>query len=75
MAKMKVFSAEQNNLKLRKGWMLLSQGNRTKESCRMLEIIEQPHCRWRKEYRGLDTNQAEKGRNRKRQCMAKASGG
>ena len=60
MAKRKIFSAEQIIMKLREAEVLLGQGKRVKEVCRVLEISEQTYYRWRKEYGGLNTTQAKK---------------
>jgi len=60
MAKRKVFSAEQIIMKLREAEVLLGQGKKVKEACRVLEISEQTYYRWRKEYGGLNTTQAKK---------------
>lgn len=40
--------------------MLLGQGKTVREVCRSLEIHEQTYYRWRKEYGGMTTNQAQK---------------
>ena len=56
----KQFSSEQIITKLREAEVLLSQGMRVNEAARQLEISEQTYYRWRKEYGGLDTNQARK---------------
>jgi len=60
MAKRKIFSAEQIIMKLREAEVLLGQGKKVKEVCRVLEISEQTYYRWRKEYGGLNTTQAKK---------------
>jgi len=60
MAKRKVFSAEQIIMKLREAEVLLGQGKKVKEACRVLEISEQTYYRWRKEYGGLNTTQVKK---------------
>jgi putative transposase len=60
MAKRKIYSAEQIIMKLREAEVLLGQGKKVKEVCRVLEISEQTYYRWRKEYGGLNTTQAKK---------------
>ena len=60
MAKQKVFTAEQIIMKLREAEVLISQKKSIKETCRALEISEQTHYRWRREYGGLKTTQAKK---------------
>jgi putative transposase len=56
----KQFSSEQIITKLRDAEVLLSQGMTVIEAARQLDISEQTNYRWRKEYAGLDTNQARK---------------
>jgi putative transposase len=60
MAKRKIFLAEQIIMKLREAEVLLGQGKKVKEICRVLEISEQTYYRWRKGYGGLNTTQAKK---------------
>jgi len=47
-------------LKLREAEVLLGQEKTVREVCRVLEISEQTYYRWRKEYGGMNTNQAQK---------------
>lgn len=44
--------------KLREAEVLPSQGQTVKEAVRQLGIAEQTYYRWRKEYGGMDRNQA-----------------
>ena len=44
--------------KLREAEIVLAQGATTAEACRRIEISEQTYYRWRKEYGGLETDQA-----------------
>ena len=60
MAKRKRFTSEQIILKLREAEVLLGQEKTIREVCRALEISEQTYYRWRKEYGGMNTNQAKK---------------
>ena len=60
MAKRKRFTSEQIILKLREAEVLLGQEKTVGEVCRSLEISEQTYYRWRKEYGGMNTNQAKK---------------
>jgi len=60
MAKRKRFTSEQIILKLREAEVLLGQEKTVREVCRALEISEQTYYRWRKEYGGMNTNQAKK---------------
>jgi putative transposase len=54
----KRFTAEQIITKLREAEVLLSRGQATAEVCRQLDISENTYYRWRKEYGGLDVDQA-----------------
>jgi len=54
----KRYTVEQIITKLREVEIELAKGSRTPEVCRKLEISEQTHYRWRKEYGGLRVNQA-----------------
>jgi len=60
MAKRKRYTSEQIILKLREAEVLLGQEKTVREVCRVLEISEQTYYRWRKEYGGMNTNQAQK---------------
>ncbi len=59
MARIK-HSAEQIINKLREAEVLLSQGARVPEVSRQLGVTVQTYYRWRKEYGGLNTDQAKK---------------
>jgi putative transposase len=54
----KRFTAEQIITKLREAEVLLSRGQAIAEVCRELDISENTYYRWRKEYGGLDVDQA-----------------
>ncbi len=56
----KRFSPEQIISKLREAEVLLSQGKTTVEVCRALNVSEQTYYRWRKEYGGMGTQQAQR---------------
>ena len=60
MANQRRFTTEQIILKLREAEVLLGQGKTVREVYRSLEIHEQTYYRWRKEYGGMTTNQAQK---------------
>ena len=60
MAKRRRYSSEQIILKLREAEVLLGQEKTVREVCRTLEIHEQTYDRWRKEYGGMNPNQAKK---------------
>jgi len=57
MAK-KRFSAEQIIGHLREAEILLSQGKTVREAARQIGITEQTYYRWRKEYGGMQVDQA-----------------
>lgn len=54
----KRFTAEQIITKLREAEVLLSKGQKVGEVCRQLKVSENTYFRWRKEYGGLDVQQA-----------------
>jgi transposase-like protein len=54
----KRFSAEQIIAHLREAEVLLAKGQTTGQVCRQLGIAEQTYYRWRKEYGGLEVDQA-----------------
>jgi transposase-like protein len=54
----KRFTPEQIITKLREAEVLLSKGRKVGEVCRQLEVSENTYYRWRKEYGGLDIQQA-----------------
>ena len=56
--KRKVFTAEQIIGKLREAEVLLSQGQTVGAVSRKLEVTEQTYYRWRKEYGGMQVEQA-----------------
>ena len=56
----KRYSSEQIILKLREAEVLLSQGQTVQQACKTLEISEQTHYRWRREYGGMDTTKIKK---------------
>ena len=56
--KKKAFTPEQIIGKLREAKVLLSQGHKVREVNRMLGITEQTYYRWRREYGGMQIEQA-----------------
>ncbi len=56
----KAFSAEQIIAKLREAEVLLSQGQKVGEISRKLGITEQTYYRWRREYGGMQIEQAKR---------------
>jgi transposase-like protein len=54
----KRFNAEQVVTKLRQIEVLMAQGRTAGQACREAEISEQSFYRWRKEYGGLEIEQA-----------------
>lgn len=53
--------------RLREAKVLLGQGQTVGENCQSLNISEQTHYRWRKEYGGLRTDQARRLKERERE--------
>jgi putative transposase len=58
--KKKGFTAEQIITMLREAEVLLSQGSTAVEAARKLGITEQTYYRWRKEYGGMQVDQAKR---------------
>jgi putative transposase len=56
----KRYSPEQIIAHLREAEVLLAKGQTTGEACRYLDIAEQTHYRWRKEFGGLGIDQAKR---------------
>jgi len=56
----KTFTPEQIVAKLRQVEVLLSQGKTVPLACKEIGIVEQTFYRWRKEYGGLQLEQARK---------------
>jgi putative transposase len=54
------FSAEQIITHLREAEILLSKGATVAEACRQIGITPNTYYRWRKEYGGLEIDQAKK---------------
>ena len=54
----KRFTAEQIINHLREAEILISQGKSIREVARQISISEQTYYRWRKEYGGMEVNQA-----------------
>jgi putative transposase len=54
----KRFSAEQIITKLREAEVLSSRGQTVAEICRQLGVTENTYYRWRREYGGLEIDQA-----------------
>ena len=53
-------SAEQIIHKLREAEVALSQGQTVGAVCKQIGVTQQTYYRWRKEYGGLDVNQAKR---------------
>jgi transposase-like protein len=60
MTRKRRYTPEQIVTKLREAEVLISQGHTIVAACRTLEISEQTYYRWRKDYGGMDTNQAKR---------------
>lgn len=56
----KRFSAEQIITKLREAEILSSRGMKVSEICRQIGVTENTYYRWRKEYGGLEIDQAKR---------------
>ena len=56
----KRYSAEQIITKLREAEILSSRGMKVGEICRQIGVTENTYYRWRKEYGGLEIDQAKK---------------
>ena len=56
----KTFTPEQIVAKLRQIEVLVSQGKTVPQACKEAGIVEQTFYRWRKEYGGLQVEQAKK---------------
>ena len=54
----KRFKPEEIIQKLREAEVLLSQGKNVAEACRQIGVTDQTYYRWRKEYGGVRTDQA-----------------
>lgn len=59
MARMK-YTVEQIIVKLREVEILCAQGKSVAEASRQAEISEQTYYRWRKQYGGMNTNEAKR---------------
>ena len=69
MPKGKRYAPEQIITKLREAEVLQNQGMSVEEAARTLEIAFQTYYRWRKEYGGLDTTQARKLKQLKKENL------
>ena len=56
----KQYTAEQIINHLRQAEVMLSQGKTVREAVRQIGVTEQTYYRWRKEYGGMDTSQAQR---------------
>lgn len=56
----KTFTSEQIINNLRQAEIMISQGNSISQTCKKLEISEQTYYRWRKEYGGMQVEQAKR---------------
>ncbi len=63
----KVFTPEQIIGKLREAELLLSQGTGIAEACKKINVTEQTYYRWRKEYGGMQVEQAKRLRELERE--------
>jgi putative transposase len=56
----KHYSAEQIINHLRQAEILIAEGSSIREAARQIGVTEQTYYRWRKEYGGLDADQAKR---------------
>ncbi len=63
----KVFTPEQIIGKLREVELLASQGTGIAEACKKINVTEQTYYRWRKEYGGMQVEQAKRLRELERE--------
>jgi transposase-like protein len=56
----KTFTSEQIINNLRQAEIMISQSNSIAQTCKKLEISEQTYYRWRKEYGGMQVEQAKR---------------
>ena len=67
MGRKRKHSDDQIIHKLREAEVALAQGRTVKEVCRQLEVTEQTYYRWRKEFGGLQVDQAKRLRDLERE--------
>lgn len=67
MPKGKRISTEQIVMKLRQAEVELAKGSSIEEMCRKLSISPQSYYRWRKEYGGMELDQAKKHKELERE--------
>ena len=67
MAKRRRYTPEQIIMKLREAEVLLSQGKTVAQVCKAIEVSEQTYYRWRKEYGGLEVDQARRMKDLERE--------
>jgi len=72
MGRKRKHSDDQIIHKLREAEVALAQGRTVKDVCRQLEVTEQTYYRWRKEFGGLQVDQAKRLRDLEREnCRLK----
>jgi putative transposase len=71
----KRFSAEQIVTLLRQIEVSMVQGKSAPEACRAAEISQQSYYRWRKEYGGLEIDQAKRMKDLERENVRLTSSG
>ena len=70
----KTYSTEQIIVKLRRIKIQRSQGKTIKEAAREAEMTEQARYRWRKQYGGMNTSEAKRLKNWKRERSLEKAG-
>ena len=63
----RTFTPEQIVAKLRQVEVLMSAGKAAALACKEAEISEQTYCRWRKDYGGLELDQAKRMKDLERE--------
>ena len=70
------FQTEEIIQKLREADVLLSQGLNVAEACRQIGVTDNTYCRWRKEYGGIRSDQAQRLKELEREnCPSEDAGG
>lgn len=67
MGRKRMHSDDQIIHKLREAEVGLAQGRTVEDMCRQLEVTEQTYYRWRKEFGGLQVDQAKRLRDLERE--------
>lgn len=60
MGRGKRYTPEEAVLKMREIDVIISQGKSMKEACRQIAVSADTYCRWRREFGGMQVDQAKK---------------